>query len=162
MDHEYGPLKRNFLYQPGHFGLLKGTELFFLQNPETSLLLKPLGVFEIHVPPLETSPNKVKLIWIDFMIDSIWFELIWFSYYHHVRPLFSGGCFFWKKTHPQKNWRSHFHFKLWRCKETPIRFPLHGVPIWRNIPPQGVNQYPSDDGTVDGRNPAQPGMYKTP
>ena len=82
---------------------LNGIQLFFLQNLETSLLLKPLGVCEIHVPPLETSPNKVKLIWIDFMIDSIWFELIWFSYYHHVRPLFSGGCFFFEKKHtPQK------------------------------------------------------------
>ena len=87
---------------------LNGIQLFFLQNLETSLLLKPLGVCEIHVPPLETSPNKVKLIWIDFMIDSIWFELIWFSYYHHVRPLFSGGCFFLKKNTPPKKLERSF------------------------------------------------------
>ena len=126
---------------------------FFLQNPETSLLLKSYRGFVRYMsPPLEniTKQGQVDLNWFHDWFDLIWIDLIFLLIMSG--PL-SRGCFR-EKTSPPRKGRGHFHLKLWRCKETPIRFPLHGVPIWRSIPPQGVFNIPVTMVLLREKNPA--------
>lgn len=97
-----------------------GMELFFLAeswniaSTETSW-----GLWDTCPPHWKTSPNKVKLIWIEYHD--------WFDFLTSIMsgPLFRiNDFFFWKKTSPTKKGRGHFHLKLWRYGKGKQLYPL--------------------------------------